>query len=70
MVASIPVLWLIAALMWNSIFIIVSVFLLLISIVLCFFVLKIWKVYYSPIMFTVILLGTGVCIVLLTILLK
>lgn len=70
MVASIPVLWLIAALMWNSIFIIVSVFLLLLSIVLCFFVLKIWKVYYSPIMFTVILLGTGVCIVLLTILLK
>ena len=70
MVASIPVLWLIAALMWNSIFIIVSIFLLLLSIVLCFFVLKIWKVYYSPIMFTVILLGTGVCIVLLTILLK
>lgn len=62
---SICIMWWVAIALWHSIFVILSIFILLISILWGFFVYKFWKIYYSPIAFAIILcIGAGLIILL------
>ncbi len=62
---SICLLWGLAAVAWNGIFRILSVFLLLISVAWSSFVYKFWRIYYSPLSFALLLcMGAGLVILL------